>query len=340
MEFDAKDKKNEETFSDHPDTELREERLAKLMTDYSMGHVTVEKADRNYKVLIDGTEIFIATSTSQKYNNSAENAYIFAGGLARAFHDFKSADEWNFREFRAGRIDFLNDDDVYKFLRENSLNQNIGEKIRVAVIDAYKNENPEVREKYFEFENQQKNYWAEIKSETLNADKKVAKKLRTNADTYNDYGQGELALKEISRALEVENQDDIAECLGIRGRAKAVCGDFEGALIDANEAVKLDPKNLYNFLNRADVRHMQGEFEFALADIEKAIQIDDKNAISYKLQGEIFDELGDKIKAEESYRNCYALTKKNPHSIPLEYLEKIDSKAAKKIQSKNKTEKK
>ena len=52
-EFDAHDKPNEETFSDHPDTEVREEKLLKLMTDYSCGHITVEKLERQYRILID-----------------------------------------------------------------------------------------------------------------------------------------------------------------------------------------------------------------------------------------------------------------------------------------------
>ena len=106
-----------------------------------------------------------------------------------------------------------------------------------------------------------------------------------NADIYNDHGQGELALKEIERALRAANQDDVPECLAIRGRAKAICGDYDGALADTNSAVEQDPKNLYNFLNRADVRHMRGEVDLALEDIARALNIDEKNPIAYRLQG-------------------------------------------------------
>ena len=76
---------------------------------------------------------------------------------------------------------------------------------------------------------------------------------------------------------------------------------------------------------------MRGELELALADIDRAIAIDKKNAISYKLQGEIYDELGDIANAEKSFKTCYELSKKNPKSIPLTYLEKIDPAAAEKI---------
>ena len=330
LEFDAHDKPNEETFSDHPDTEVREEKLLKLMTDYSIGHITVEKNDRNYIVMIDGEKIYTAQESGEFYK-SAEKAYLFAGGLAKAFHDYKNISDWNFRTSSNNRTEFLTDDNVYKILREETFILKLGEKIHAAVESAYKNENPETRQNYLDFEMKRLSDWQKIKNETLSASKGNAKQLRINADTYNDYGQGELALKEIERAMQAKNQDDMAECLAIRGRAKAICGDYDGAISDANKAVSQDAKNLYNFLNRADVYHMTGEIELALADIEKAVSMDKKNAISYKLQGEIYDEIGEVEKATESFKTCYELTKKNPHSIPIEYLEKIDAKAAEKI---------
>ncbi len=330
LEFNPHDKPNDQTMSDHPDSEVREEKLSQLMTDYGMGHVTVKKVDRSYKVYIDGAEIYTAALAGETYR-SARNAYHFAGGLAKAFHDYDSVDDWKFRQGVAGHIDFLTDDKVFKELREIAFSQNIGEKIRDAVTLAYANEPADVRQKYLDEEMARKDYWSKVRSETIAANKSLAKKLRINADVYNDYGNAELALIEIDRAFAAENQDDIAECLAIRGRAKAINGDYEGALVDVNSAVEKDPSNLYNFLNRADVRHMRGETDEALADIERALEIDDKKAISYKLQGDIYDELGDVEKAEESFRHCYELSKKNPHSVPKIYLEKIDPDAAEKL---------
>lgn len=327
LEFDAHDKPGEQTFSDHPETENRELRLSQLLTEYSCGHVTVKKVSRAYKVFIDDLEIYTAN-----YNNAADNAYYFAGGLARAFHDYNSADSWNFRNGAGGSIIFLNEDKVFKQLKEISLLENNGAKIQFAVTNAYKNDSN--RQKYLDAEKKRLIAWQKIKNESLAASTSYAKQLRLNADGYNDYEQGELALKEISRALEAKNQDDIPECLSIRGRAKAILGDFNGALKDCNDALAQDSKNLFNFLNRADVRRMQGEFELALQDVDSALKIDSEIWASYKLRGDIFDKAGNTEKATESYRRCYELTKKNPRSIPEKYLEKIDADAYKKIQSK------
>ena len=333
-EFDPHDKPNEQTLSDHPDTEVREEKLSQLMTNYSIGHVTVKKVERTYKVFIDDAEIYTAAVAGETYK-SAEKAYGFAGGLAKAFHDYNTVDDWNFRAGIAGHTDFLTDDKVFNQLRDIAFALNIGEKIRDAVTAAYKNESADVRKKYFDEEIKRKEYWLKIKSETDNANKSEAKKLRLNADTYNDYGRGDLALIEIERALLSDKQDDVAECISVRGRAKAINGDYDGALADVDDAINKDSSNLYNFLNRADVRRMRGENDLALADVETAIKLDEKNFISYKLQGDIYDTMGDEVNALESYKKCFFL-KGNPRLIPLTYLEKIDPEAAEKVREDDK----
>ena len=333
FEFSASDVSSDETLSDHPDTDKREAKMSEMMTAYGGGHVTVKQVDRAYKVFIDGAEVFHSINTSSDHNNAAENAYYFAGGLSKAFHDYNSIDDWNFRQ-NGRQIDFLNDNFAYRELREISFMYNLGDKIKSAVTAAYFNENPAIRKKIRAVDEIRKKSWTKIKSEADNAKIKDATRLRINADIYNDYGQGELALKQIQRALNAKNQDDIAECLGIRGRAKAICGDYDGALADCDSSVEKDPENLYNFLNRADVRHMRGEFQFALDDINRALSIDDKNPVAYKLQGDIFDEQSKIAEAELSYRRCYELSNKNPNLIPINYLEKIDPTAADKIKKK------
>ncbi len=338
LEFDAHDKSDDETFSGHPDTDKREAKMAEFMSSYGGGHVIVRKVDRAYKVLIDGREIFYSMNMGDDPTSAAINAYYFAGGLSKAFHDYDSIDDWNFRR-EGNQTDFLNDDFAYRELREISRLYNLGDKLKAAVELAYKYESPRTRQRIREADEARKISWDKIKNEADSAKAKAAAQLRINADIYNDHGQGELALKEIERALRAKNQDDIAECLAIRGRAKAICGDYDGALVDVDAAVDKDPNNLYNFLNRADVRHMRGELEAALEDIDRALKIDEKNSIAYKLQAEIFDESGQAEKAEESYRKVYDLTKKNPRAVPLNYLEKIDPKAAEKIRKEKEKEK-
>ena len=329
LEFDAQEN-SDMTMSDHPDTDRREEKMVQFMTEYGGGHVTIRKIDRAYKVAIDGREIFYAFNSADDEHSSAVKAYYFAGGLVKAFHDYDSFEQWNFRR-DGNQTDFLTDDPAYKDLRALAKMYNLGDKIKTEVELAYQYENPRTRQRIHEADAERRAAWKKIRDEADNAKVKFARTLRVNADAYNDHGQGELALIEIERAMNAANQDDFAECLAIRGRAKAICGDYDGALADVNAAVEKDANNLYNFLNRADVRHMRGELDLALEDISHAITLDEKNPVSYKLQAEIFDELGRTNEATESYAILYKLTKKNPRVVPLKYLEVIDAKAAEKI---------
>ena len=334
LEFDAHDKPGEQTFSDHPDTENREAKLLEMMTAYGGGHVKVERDGRAYKVLIDGIEVFYSVNMGDNPTSAAVNAYYFAGGLSKAFHDYDTAEAWNFRRGATNQTDFLTDDFAYREVRALSSMYNIGEKVQAAVMMAYRNETPATRQKIRDDDEARAKSWAKIKSDADNVKAKAATQMRVNADVYNDHGQGELALKQIERALAAKNQNNVAECLAIRGRAKAICGDYDGALADVDAAVEQDPKNLYNFLNRADVRHMRGELALAFENIDRALAIDEKNPIAYKLQGDIFDEQGKTDLAEASYRKCYELSK-NPRLIPLSHLDKIDAKAADKIRKDN-----
>lgn len=334
LEFDAHDTPSDQTFSDHPDTENREAKLLEMMSAYGGGHVKVVKEGRAYKVFVDGIELFYSLNTGDDPTSAAVNAYYFAGGLSKAFHDYDNVAAWNFRRGATNQTDFLTDDFAYREVRALSTMYNLGDKVQAAVTMAYRNEAPVTRQKIREADEKRAQFWAKIKSDADSAKVKAATQMRVNADAYNDHGQGELALKQIERALAAKNQDNVAECLSIRGRAKAICGDYEGALADVNAAVEQDPKNLYNFLNRADVRHMRGELDLALADVDRALAVDEKNPIAYKLQGDIFDEQGKTDAAEAAYRKCYELSK-NPRLIPLTYLDKIDAKAAEKIRKDN-----
>ncbi|WP_029546346.1 hypothetical protein [Selenomonas sp. AB3002] len=55
----------------------------------------------------------------------------------------------------------------------------------------------------------------------------------------------------------------------------------------------MDDKNIYNFLNRADVCRMRGDREAALSDCEKAKSLDKKNAVAWLLTAQIYEEMGD-----------------------------------------------
>ena len=100
-----------------------------------------------------------------------------------------------------------------------------------------------------------------------------------------------------------------------------------GALNEADKAVAADSKNIYTYLNRADIYHMQGELDKALADLAKAKEIDKNNAISYYLAAVIEDERGNVEAAKADFAELYRLQPKAVNQIPDAYLQDIAPKA-------------
>ena len=150
--------------------------------------------------------------------------------------------------------------------------------------------------------------------------------MRENGDAYSDYGMGDKALWEFDRVFAAKHMDDEAQSYVMRGRAKAVEGDFTGALEDANHGISLDAENAYNFLNRADIYRMMGDREAALADCQQAMKLDAANPYSYLISAEIEDEMAKTDAALANYQKFYKLRPDEFRHIPPEYLQKISAK--------------
>ena len=62
-------------------------------------------------------------------------------------------------------------------------------------------------------------------------------------------------------------------------------GEYDLAIADLNEAIRLDPKDAAVYANRGGVYAMKGDFDAAIADCTEAIRLDPKNAKAYNTRG-------------------------------------------------------
>lgn len=314
FEFDGGDKKNN-TVSDHPETQDREKKLAAMMTEYSVNHVTVQDSE---KVYIDGKLIYTAKNTAIGYDNRPEVAYGIAGGLSKAFHDYKTFEEWNFTA-----SDYLTKDSAYKTLKTYIKAADIAAIIK----ESYQNEDFAARIALKEKEEKRRQENAKILRAAIDANAKNADKYRYRSDTYSDYLMSDLAFKEIARAKAAKNNSDLAETVVMEGRAYAAKGDYINATAFATRGIAMDGKNEYNYLNRADIYYMQGKIDAAIADTLAAIKANEKNALSHKILGNLYEAKGDMTNAKEAFKKAYSLNKEI--DIPFYILKEIDEKAYK-----------
>ena len=325
----------QDDFSDHPATERREAKLAGFMTDYSAGHVTV--TDRK-TVCIDGTPLLTVTWTDDDYDNSPENAYLVAGALARAFHDYDRAEDWHLVLTRDGGATLGGDPRVNELLVYFLAKERAGERLIALVSDAYAGEAASgAREKLRTAEKMRADARAAELAEVENADAKAIKKIRENSDAYSDYGDSVRALALMERVFSSPHDDSRALSHVIRARAYAAQGDAAQAMADADKGVADDPKDVYTWLNRSDVRRMLGDRDGALADALKAIETDAKNPYGYLIAAELYDEMENAAEAQEFFKKLYAVEPKAIERIPDEYLEAVDKRAyAKRMKDKEK----
>jgi tetratricopeptide (TPR) repeat protein len=82
-----------------------------------------------------------------------------------------------------------------------------------------------------------------------------------------------------------------------RAGARGNLGDHQGALNDANRAIQLDPKNVFAYVNRAVARAILGDFQGALDDANQAVQLDQKNIFAYAIRADVHTFLGNFQKA-------------------------------------------
>ena len=211
----------------------------------------------------------------------------------------------------------------------------IGERLQALVSKAYEREAKSgARQKLQAAETKRALALAEQREKVLNADGNTVKKMRENADAYSDFGLGDKANQQMQRVFASRQIDNLAESQSISARAKAVNGDFAGALAEADKAVATDSKNIYTYLNRADIYHMMGDLDKALADLAQAKEIDKKNAIAYYLTAVIEDERGNSEAAKADFVELYRLQPKSVERIPDEYLQDIAPKEYKARQKK------
>lgn len=100
---------------------------------------------------------------------------------------------------------------------------------------------------------------------------------------------------------------NVAEDYYSRGNARYNSGEFEAALADYNEAIRIDPNYAKAYNNRGLVRSDLGDFQAAIADYSEAIRLNPNLALAYNNRGLVRRNLGDKQGALADYNEAIRL---------------------------------
>lgn len=126
---------------------------------------------------------------------------------------------------------------------------------------------------------------------------------------------------DIDRAIEVctraiESGELPAEILAgahyERGGAWLGRGDFDGAIADFGEAIRLDPTFKHSYFLRAKALEIKGEFHRAILDLSEIIKLDQRSAMTYRTRGILWYRLREFDRAIADYDRALALRPNDP----------------------------
>lgn len=118
------------------------------------------------------------------------------------------------------------------------------------------------------------------------------------SDCYDELGLTEMALKEIDKALELE--DDYANNVSKGGILRAA-GRYEEAIKSFDHAIEIDPTHVFAYYAKGWCYELSGDDSKALECYEQGIDLDKSYAYIYLMRGEQHLKAGDRAKAEEDF---------------------------------------
>ena len=100
-----------------------------------------------------------------------------------------------------------------------------------------------------------------------------------------------------------------------QGNTDSNAGDYDRAIADFNEAIRLDPKSSLAFINRGDTYTNKGDHDRAIADYNEAIRLDANNALALSARGVAYANKGDNDRAIADFNRAIRLDPKSAHAF-------------------------
>ena len=116
---------------------------------------------------------------------------------------------------------------------------------------------------------------------------------------YDDKGEYDRAIEDFDQAIRLD--PTAAETFNNRGVARSHKGQFDRAIGDYDQAIALDPGYAEAYSNRGSALGDKGQYDRAIRDFDRAIELQPDNAFAYNNRGVIYGETGRYDRAVEDF---------------------------------------
>ena len=118
----------------------------------------------------------------------------------------------------------------------------------------------------------------------------------SRAQFYLEKGDTIKAIDDIDKAISIDKY--ISGAYAQRAIIKVLHdADYDSALADMNEALRLDPKEVSYYFNRARIKYHQDDLQGAMADYDYILKLDPDNTMTYYNRGLLRMQVGERNKA-------------------------------------------
>ena len=142
-------------------------------------------------------------------------------------------------------------------------------------------------------------------SQPVADDKAHAKKYFDSGEVHRKKGDYDRAIADYDQAIRLD--PECAKAYNYRGGAYQAKLDFDRALTDYDEAIRLEPEYTAPRYNRGFIYQQKGEYDRAIADLDQAIRLDPKYANAYCARGTVYEGNGNYDLAIADYDSALAI---------------------------------
>jgi Flp pilus assembly protein TadD len=132
---------------------------------------------------------------------------------------------------------------------------------------------------------------------------------RRRSPIWSEKGEYQNALQDCNDAIRIDPKN--ASAYSHRGLAYQFLGDVTNAMKDFNDAIDLDPKYARAYKNRGNLFLLKGNFELAIADFTEAFRLDPYDAAAYLGRGIARNSSGEFEHAIDDYKQAIELDPKS-----------------------------
>ena len=93
----------------------------------------------------------------------------------------------------------------------------------------------------------------------------------------------------------------------LKGNGYVNTDDYEKAVQEYDEAIRLNPQLVFAYNNRGNAYYYLGQYERAIQDYDEAIRLDWGAALAYRLRGRAYGYLGQQELADRDFATAKSL---------------------------------